>query len=79
MKNTRFTHPVYGPVALGTMAVTITGYQSMRGWVLMRMIELDSGVWTPDWQNSHPIPMHYAGSRAEVAACLIEAGCVRVM
>lgn len=79
MKNTRFMHPVHGPVALGTMAVAITGYQFMRGWVLLRMIELESGVWVLDWQNSHPIPTHYAGTRAEVAACLIEAGCTRVM
>lgn len=78
MKNTRFAHPVYGTVALGTMAVTITGYQPMRGWVLLRMTQLDSGLWTPDWQNSHPIPTHYTGSRAEVAACLIAEGCARV-
>jgi len=78
MKNTLFTHPVHGSVALGTMAVAITGYQFMRGWVLLRMIELDSGVWMPDRQNSHPIPTHYAGTRAEVAACLIAGGCVRV-
>jgi hypothetical protein len=78
MKNTRFTHPEHGPVGLATCSVTLTGYDPMRSWVLVPMAIYAGGVWGMAYPTRR-IPLHYAGTRAEVAEALLQSGCERVV
>lgn len=72
MKNTHFTHPEFGPHQLGTSSITLTGYAPLRHWVLMPLHQ-GEGFTSPDWCKP-PRTLHYAGSRKEVADCLLAAG-----
>lgn len=72
MKNTRFTHPQFGLHQLGKSSITLPGYAPISGWVLVPMLQV-GGFACPDWSKPHR-PLHYAGSRAEVARCLLSAG-----
>lgn len=79
MKNTRFTHEGTGIVGLATSTLTLTGYAPMRQWVLVPMQRLSDGSIVIDHDRRMAIrPLHYAGSRAEVAECLLAAGFTRI-
>lgn len=79
MKNTRFTRNDTGIMGLATSTLTLTGYAPIRQWVLVPMVQLPDGVivLASDRQTATR-PLHYAGSRAQVAECLIAAGFTRI-
>lgn len=75
MKNTRFMRNDTGIVGLATSALTVPGYAPIRQWVLVPMKRLPDGVIVLDSEHSAATrTLHYTGSRAQVAACLIDAG-----
>jgi len=80
MKNTRFQTPDGSPRALATTCLTVTGYAPIRRWALVPMTELPSGEIVLLYGDACKIePLPYAGSRAEVAACLLQAGYRRMV
>lgn len=80
MKNTRFRTPDGSLRALATTCLTVTGYAPIRRWVLVPMTELPSGEIDLLYTDTCKIePLPYAGSRAEVASCLLQAGYRRIM
>lgn len=79
MKNTRFARNDTGIMGLATSTLTLTGYAPTRQWILVPMMRLPDGGIVLDYdRRTATRPLHYAGSRAQVAECLIAAGFTRI-
>lgn len=72
---TYFDMPGLGLCALCAQTLHVPGHVAESSWVLVPMQRVEGGGFARVWDvTGYPHPIHYAGSRREVAQCLYNVG-----